>query len=376
MERLVCHDCQKEYPLASSHFRCTCGGLLDFQEDWPPVDPIAAGDGEGLWRFRAALPFGGAEDRALVASVSLGEGGTPLLPAGGAEPQLWLKADYYMPTLSFKDRGAVMLALAAKKFAFQEIAIDSSGNAACALAAYAARAGLTCHVFVPASASAAKLRQIRAHGAVLHAISGHRSDVAAAAMAAVTENNWYYASHVYNPLFYQGTKTYFWEILAQCAQRGVQPPQVYILPVGNGTLLLGAYQAFHELIHWGLLERFPHVVAVQAAACAPLYAAWRQGASVPLQITAEETVAEGIAIAAPPRGRQILAALREMNGEMVVVEDDAILAARADLAARGIYVEKTSAANYAAYRQLLACRPEFAKSRVVLPLCGAGIKSD
>ena len=147
------------------------------------------------------------------------------------------------------------------------------------------------------------------------------------------------------------------------------------MPVGNCTLLIGAYQAFRELIAWGLLDGFPRVIAAQAAACAPLYQAWIQGLDSPAQITARDTVAEGVAIAAPPRGAQILAALREMRGSIVAVDDAEILAARDALARRGMYVEKTSAVSYAAYLQVLRGEPALAAARVALPLCGAGIKS-
>jgi len=372
MYRLVCHECKRVYPADTPAFRCGCGGLFDLADDGQRVDLTRPYDGQGLWRFGPALPFRDAADQELVRAISLGEGMTPLIP-WGPESRLWLKADYYLPTLSFKDRGAVMLAVAARKAGQKEVLIDSSGNAGCALAAYAARAGLVCHVFLPDNVAKSKLRQVESYGALLHPIPGGRSAVSAAALEMAGTGQCYYASHVYNPLFYEGTKTYFFEVFIQL---GLTMPELFLLPVGNGTLLLGAYRAFRQLREAGYISAWPRVVMVQAAACSPLARAFAAGQAVPAPAEAAATVAEGIAIPAPPRGAQILEALRDMGGETVTVGDEEILSARSALALNGMYVEKTSAASFAAYRKLLRQQPELEECNAVLPLCGAGLKSD
>jgi threonine synthase len=295
-----------------------------------------------------------------------------------------------MPTLSFKDRGAAVLIAKAKELGVPRVIADSSGNAGTAIAAYAARAGIACDVYVPASASAKKLKQIAAHGGSVHAIPGSREDTAAAAVAAVEQEGIFYASHVYNPFFFQGTKTYAFEIWERL---GGSIPAVLVLPVGNGTLVLGAYYGFQDLLRAGLIKQMPRILAVQAEGCAPLAQAFQQGQDVASPVINAGTEAEGIAIAAPARSRQILATVRDTQGAIITVSDAAITSASAALAQRGFYVEPTAAAPYAgflAYRDAIlnnslpANQPPLFSvdphnktptEQVVIPLCGAGLKA-
>ena len=387
--RLLCSTCQREYDPASLAWRCVCGGLLDLapSEAQFPLSAIQSRPAT-LWRYREALPF--APEESAWQSVTMGEGMTPLVPLRPQEPQVLLKVDYQMPTLSFKDRGAAVLIAKAKALGVSRVIADSSGNAGTAIAAYAARAGIVCDVYVPASASAKKLKQIAAHGAAVHAIPGSREDTAAAAIAAVEQEGIFYASHVYNPFFFEGTKTYAFELWEQL---GGSVPSVLVLPVGNGTLVLGAYYGFQDLLRAGLIQQLPRILAVQAEGCAPLARAFQQGKEVAAPVVNAGTEAEGIAIAAPARSRQILAAVRETRGIIITVSDEAITSARATLAQRGFYVEPTAAAPYAgflAYHEavlnngLPADQPPLfsadlqSKSptaQVVIPLCGAGLKA-
>ena len=387
--RLLCSACQRDYDPASLAWRCVCGGLLyltPFEAQFP-LSAIQTRPAT-LWRYREALPF--APDDTGWQSITMGEGMTPLVLLHPQEPQVLLKVEYQMPTLSFKDRGAAVLIAKARELGVSRVIADSSGNAGTAIAAYAARAGIACDVYVPASASAKKLKQIAAHGASVHAIPGSREDTAAAAIAAVEQEGVFYASHVYNPFFFQGTKTYAFEIWEQL---GGSIPSVLVLPVGNGTLVLGAYYGFQDLLRAGLIEQMPRILAVQAEGCAPLAQAFQQGKDVAAPVVNTGTEAEGIAIAAPARSRQILAAVRNSQGAFIAVSDEAISSARAALAERGFYVEPTAAAPYAgflAYRDailknslpadqplLFSIDPD-SKSpteQVVIPLCGAGLKA-
>ncbi len=386
---LVCSECQRTYDPASRAWRCTCGGLLDLAgyEAQFPIMAIQARPAT-LWRYREALPFAAGYDG--WQQVTMGEGMTPLLPLYAQEPHILLKAEYLMPTLSFKDRGAAALIARAQESGVRRLIADSSGNAGTAIAAYAARAGIACDVYVPASASPKKLNQIAAHGASVHAISGSREETAAAAIAAVEREGIFYASHVYNPFFFQGTKTYAFEIWEQL---GWKAPAVLVLPVGNGTLVLGAYYGFRDLLRAGLIERMPRFLAIQAEGCAPLARAFQRGEAVAEPIINTGTEAEGIAIAAPARSRHILAAVRETQGAIITVSDTAITAARAALARHGFYVEPTAAAPYAGFLEYLAGmqsgrlpsnhQPVFSDDprspasgeQVVIPLCGAGLKA-
>jgi threonine synthase len=336
-----------------------------------------------LWRYREALPV------AEVAGLSMGEGMTPLLNGPG-RPGVAVKVDYLMPTGSFKDRGAVLLAtlaarvlLRAASLSVARMVADSSGNAGSAIAAYATRAGIGCDVYVPASTSAGKLAQLDAYGARVHRVEGTREDTAAAAAEAADQPGVFYASHVYNPVFLHGTKTYAFEIWEQL---GGRLPEVLLLPVGNGTLVLGCYLGCRELLAAGLIDRLPRIVAVQAAGCAPLAAAMRSGAAAPgeappgsknREVRGSGTVAEGIAIARPARGAQILAAVRDTGGDIVTVTDDQTRAACAELARSGLYVEPTSGVCWAALQAGLAGPvPEPGPvPYLVAPLCGTGLKS-
>jgi threonine synthase len=367
---LTCAACGRSYPLDELAWRCAgCGGVLDLAGFTPVVPPVSvlAQRRPTLWRYAEALPI------AEPADISLGEGMTPLVTAPG-DPGVMLKVDYLMPSGSFKDRGAVLLAALARRLGVPRMVADSSGNAGTAVAAYAARAQIACAVYVPAATSAGKVAQLRAYGATVHQIPGSREDTADAAAEAADRPGTFYASHVYHPFFLQGMKTYAFELWEQL---GGRLPATLVLPVGNGTLVLGAYLGCRDLLGRGLISRIPAIVAVQAAGCAPLARAFRDGQAEPAVIDGEPTIAEGIAIARPARGAQILAAVRDTGGTIVTVTDDQVSAAHAGLARTGLYVEPTAAACWAALQAGLidiSPRPDGGLSAIA-PLCGSGLKS-
>lgn len=364
---LTCVKCDNAHSLTSLAWRCAkCGGVLDltgFTPEPPALDTLA-GRPATLWRYSEALPI------AEPADITLGEGMTPLVTT--SRPGTLAKLDYLAPTGSFKDRGAVMLLALAKELGVSRVLADSSGNAGAAVAAYAARAGIACDIYVPASTSPGKFGQLRAFGAKVVAIEGSRADTAEAAAKAADAPDVFYASHVYHPFFLQGTKTYAYELWEQL---GGRLPRTLVLPVGNGTLVLGAHLGCRDLLARGLIERLPRIVAVQAAACAPLAEAFTQNAEVPADLDATEpTAAEGIAIATPARGAQILAAVRETGGTFVAVPEASITAAHAGLAREGLYVEPTSAVCWAALEGGLVKDTEDPED-IVVPMCGSGLKS-
>lgn len=345
-----------------------CGSPLDL--DFAPTPaPLKslAGRVNSLWRYAETLPL-------AAPSVSLGEGRTPLVEL---KDGVWAKLDFLMPTLSFKDRGAVMLAELALRLGPRQVLADSSGNAGTAIAAYCARASLPCTVYIPEGTSQKKLERMRAHGARLRVVEGDREAAARAAREAADEPGVFYASHVFNPYFLHGTKTYVHELWEDL---GGRLPEVLVMPVGNGTLLLGAALAIAELYAAGLIERRPALYAVQTAAVAPLAHAWEEGADDLVGVTPmAASIAEGIAIPRPPRARQILRAVRDSGGTFLTVTDDRIRHARLDLASRGLYVESTAAACWAAVREGAPEALPHSRLRsgdrtpvTVVPLCGAG----
>lgn len=347
-------------PAGSLEWACPlCRGPLDLDFSPTPAPLTSlAGRVNSLWRYAECLPL-------PLPAISLGEGRTPLVELTGG---VRAKVDFLMPTLSFKDRGAVVLAALAHRLGPDLVIADSSGNAGTALAAYCARAGLPCTVYVPAGTSAKKLEQIGAHGARLEVVDGDREATARAARAAADLPGTFYASHVHNPYFLQGTKTYVHELWEDL---GGRLPDALVLPVGNGTLLLGAALAVRELHAAGLIAKAPALYAVQAAAVAPLAAAWRAGADDLVGETpAAPTAAEGIAIPRPPRARQILRAVRDSGGAFLTVTEEQVAAAQRDLAARGLYVEPTGVACWAAVRD-----GALGEHSAVVPLCGAGART-
>ncbi|MFE0171410.1 threonine synthase [Streptomyces sp. NPDC059002] len=347
-------------PAGSLAWSCpVCRGPLDLDFSPTPA-PLKSLSGRvnSLWRYAECLPL-------PAPSISLHEGRTPLVELAGG---ISAKLDFLMPTLSFKDRGAVMLAALAQRLGPDRVVADSSGNAGTSVAAYCARAGLPCTVYVPAGTSSKKLEQIGAHGARLEVVEGDRESAAAAARAAADQPGTFYASHVHNPYFLQGTKTYVHELWEDL---GGRLPDALVVPVGNGTLLLGAALAVRELHAAGLIAKAPALYAVQSAAVAPLAAAWRaDAADLTGETPAAPTLAEGIAITRPPRARQILRAVRGLGGGFFTVTENQIRSAQLDLAARGLYVESTGVACWAAVRE-----GALGERTAVVPLCGAGAKT-
>nr|WP_254712112.1 pyridoxal-phosphate dependent enzyme [Streptomyces sp. TRM64462] len=360
-ETYLCPDCGVRSPVSELTWHCPrCGGPWDLDFTAAPVDRSAlAGRVNSLWRYEEVLPLPAVP----APHASLGEGRTPLVALTDG---VSAKLDYLMPTLSFKDRGAVLLAELASRLGARRVVADSSGNAGTAVAAYGARAGLDCTVYVPEATSPKKLEQIAAHGARLEIVPGDREATAQAARAAADEPGVFYASHVYNPYFLHGTKTYVYELWEDL---GGRLPDTLVVPAGNGTLLLGAALATAELHAHGLIPRRPALLAVQAAAVAPLAEAYAAGADTATAAPAAPTLAEGIAITAPPRARQILRAVRESGGGFRTVTEDQIRDAQRDLASRGLFVEPTSAVCWA------AVRAEPPAGSAVVPLCGAGAKT-
>lgn len=357
--RLICADCSAEYSADEPIWRCACGGLLDLRyqprfesDDTRPMS---------MWRFRRAIPI---RDDANI--VSMGEGYTPLITREIAGRTVHIKQEQLFPTGSYKDRGASVLVSKAKELGVTRVVEDSSGNAGCAIAAYCAAADIECHIYVPADTSPAKLAQIEAYGAALHLVPGSRSDTAAAVMEAAKTD--YYASHSWNPFFFQGTKTIAYEIVEQLGGRA---PDIVVLPVGNGTLLLGAAIGFTELRDAGLIDRVPRLIAVQAARCAPLAAQYNNQAVT----SPESTLAEGIAITEPIRGPQIIKAVRESGGRFVTVTEEEIIDALKQTARAGHYIEPTSAATIAGVKRWIEQENLPENTTIVTVYTGHGLKS-
>jgi len=333
--------------------------------DLPPFDRNAVEpERHNLWRYRHMFPFI-PEERYVV---SMGEGFTPLIETNIYGLAVRSKVEYMAPTGSYKDRGTAVLVSFLNAHGIKSVVEDSSGNAAASLSAYAARAGIKAQIFVPADASSSKLRQIEIYGAELHLVEGSRQAAAEAAQEAARKTC--YASHVYSPVFMTGLRTFAYEVAEQL---GWQAPDNLVFPVGHGTFLLGTYRGFQDLLAVGVIDRMPRFFAVQSWAYAPLFEAYRRGQDRVAPMERGDTIAEGIRIANPPRGRQVLEAIRQTGGTVLTVTDAEIVQAQHALARLGLFVEPTSAAAVAGLRKL--DRVLGPSEQTVVPLTGSGLKA-
>ncbi len=326
-----CEKCKKKYPMNSLSYRCECGGMFRLFKD--------------------------SSDE-YTKEISIGATQTDLMDFHVGRTDFLLKLENLQPTGSFKDRGAYTLINEIHKLGIKKIALDSSGNAGAAIAAYAAAADIDCTIYVPTNTSPDKLRQIRAYGAHIVEVEGGRMEACHAVKTNL--NGTYYASHVYNPLFFEGMKAMAYEIYHQL---GNQVPDYIFMPVGNGTMLLGLYYGFEEI------GRLPHFVPVQSKACAPLYEAFHKLPAAPKG----RTIAEAIRIETPKRLEEMLMAVKNSRGDVVAVDDEDILSAKELLGHRGVYVETTAAAALAgAIKVFKQGKPD--NYRVVIPITGSGMK--
>jgi threonine synthase len=320
-----------------------------------------------MWRYQALLPLG-----ADWLPVSMGEGATPLVLEELNGQQVHLKLEYQLPTGSYKDRGSSVLVTALRGMGVKRVVDDSSGNAGASLAAYCAKGGIACELCVPGGVPTPKLAQMAASGADVIEIRGRREYAALAAWAAAAHGA-YYASHVYSPFFQAGVETVAYEIWEQL---GGKAPAALLLPVGNGVLLLSAFQGFKRLHESGMVSRMPKLLAVQAEACAPIYHAFQSGQDRVESVKPVPTLASSIAIGLPARGAEVLAAVRSTGGQVMTVTETEIERARGSLARRGFYVEATSAVTIAALPYMSDLAPDLIPEKtLVVLLTGHGLKT-
>lgn len=356
--KVVCQTCGLPYPPTGAPYCCpACGGIFDYDSPLTFERPRPELAFPGLWRFRPT--FGMPADAPWV---TLGEGNTPLLWADAFGRRVAFKCEYANPTGSFKDRGTATLIAFLLQRGVEEAVEDSSGNAGASFAAYAARAGIRAHLFLPETASGPKRKQIEAYGATLTLVPGPRAAATQAAQRAA-QQGWVYASHAWLPFNLPGYATLAYELWEQM---GDEIGSV-VLPVGQGGLLLGVARGFQALCHAGLLRKPPVLIGVQAAACAPLLAR-AEGRTASL--CNEPTLAEGVRVAQPLRAAQVVDAVLHSGGRFVSVAEADILPGRDELARRGFYVEPTSALVWRALGMTLPLLPE----PVVAVLTGSGYK--
>ena len=329
--------------------------------------------GRGIWRWAELLPVRIPHNR-----LTLGEGDTPLVRVDRLGGQLGLENLYVKdestnPTGSFKARGLCMAVARAVELGVTAFSIPTAGNAGGALAAYAARAGVEAHVFMPADAPLFNQREVKTAGMDLRLVDGLINDAARLAAAEGAEKGWFDVSTFKEPYRAEGKKTMGLE-LAEAF--GWDLPDVILYPTGGGTGLVGMWKAFAELEALGWIgPRRPRMVVVQAEGCAPAVRAFEQGAARTELWQNAHTLASGLRVPALFADRLVLRAVRESNGTALAVSDEEISAAQRELArVEGIFAAPEGAATVAALRHLKAGGWVQPEERIVLFNTGSGLK--
>ncbi|HEU4507137.1 MAG TPA: threonine synthase [Pyrinomonadaceae bacterium] len=326
-----------------------------------------------MWRYREVLPV---ESDANI--VSLGEGWTPLLRAkklGKAVGvhELYIKDESQNPTQSFKARGMSAAVSMAKELGAKKLAVPSAGNAAGALAAYAARAGLKAFIFMPRDTPRANIVECEQTGAEVTLMDGLITDCGAEVARRKDAARWFDVSTLKEPYRVEGKKTLGYEL---AEQMNWELPDVIIYPTGGGTGLIGMWKAFAEMQEMGWIgSKRPRMVTVQAEGCAPIVRAFEQGNRFADEFPNAATTASGLRVPKAIGDFLILDALRQSGGAAVAVTDEELIAATREIgAAEGIFCAPEGAACLPALRLLVEDGFVNPADRVVLFNTGAGVK--
>ena len=379
LSHLECSKCGKAYDASQVLNQCACGAPLlvryDLELAMRHLRPHEMARRSGsLWRYHELLPVQKADN-----IVTLGEGMTPMLPLVKTGDylglnHLYLKDEGLMPTGSFKARGAAVGISRAKELGIHTITMPTNGNAGAAWALYAARAGICASIVMPEDAPEITRRECVASGADVHLVHGLISDAGRITNTAAAEKGWFDTSTMNEPYRLEGKKTMGFEIAEYFAW---DAPDVILYPTGGGVGLIGIYKAMLELRSLGWLEggRMPRLVAVQAAGCAPIVQAYKQGKTESEFWPHASTVAFGITVPKALGGFLVLEAIRETNGCAVSVTDEEILHWQRRLAREeGLFVCPEGAATAAAAARLTADGWIEHGERVVLLNTGTGLK--
>jgi len=325
---------------------------------------------KSLWRYREVLPLPSDVD-----PVSLGEGGTPLLRAErfADDVDLWIKDESLNPTQSFKARGMSVAVSMARYLGATRLAVPSAGNAGGALAAYAARAGLEAHVFMPRDTPRANIVECRELDAHVTLIDGLITDCAAEVGRHKAKEGWFDMSTLKEPYRIEGKKTLGYELAEQL---NWQLPDVILYPTGGGTGLIGMWKAFDEMETLGwIANKRPRMFAVQAAGCAPIIRAFEAGERIAAEFPNARTIASGLRIPKAIGDFLILNILRESNGGAIAIKDEEMIRVGREVGAReGLFVCPEGAACFAALKLLRRDKTIPAGQRVVIFNTGSGIK--
>ncbi len=379
VSHLSCSACHKQYDPNRLYNLCQdCAKPLLVHYDLTYVSQTLhkeslASRAANLWRYREVLPV---EQEANI--ITLGEGWTPLIHTHrlGKQlnmPRLYIKDESLNPTASFKARGMTAAVSMAKELGVKKLAAPSAGNAASALAAYAAQAGLEAHIFMPRDVPLANLIECQQCGAHVTLVDGLITDCGRIVAERKDQEGWFDVSTLKEPYRIEGKKTMGYELAEQLHW---ELPDVIFYPTGGGTGLIGMWKAFDEMEQLGWIgSKRPRMVTVQAEGCAPIVQAFASGAQTGAEITNPHTVAAGLRVPTAIGDFIILDILRQSGGTAVSVSDAELIAAAQEIgAAEGIFPAPEGAACLPALKVLLEQGAVAADERVVLFNTGSGLK--
>lgn len=360
----LCTECGKpllvRYDLAKASKTLTKASLLEREPS--------------LWRYREVLPVEDADN-----IVSLGEGFTPLLEARRLADTLPVKLNVFIkdegqnPTQSFKARGMTAAISMAKELGVKKVAVPSAGNAAGAMAAYAASAGMEANIFMPADTPRANVVECRQTGANVTLIDGLITDCGKIVAERKGAEGWFDVSTLKEPYRVEGKKTMGYELAEKF---GWTLPDVILYPTGGGTGLIGMWKAFDEMEQMGWIgSKRPRMISVQSATCAPIVRAFHAGERFAAEFENASTVASGLRVPKAIGDFLIIDAIRASGGTAVAVTDEELIAAVGEIgAAEGIFAAPEGAACLPALRKLIADGALEQGETVVLFNTGAGVK--
>lgn len=373
---LECSRCHETLSAEKPQTVCPkCAGALYVRYDLAPLKGIAHREQiakatsptgwTGMWRYRSVLPD--------VEPVTLGEGWTPMLRSR-RYPNVFIKEEGANPTGSFKARGLALGVTMARHYGLKKLAVPSAGNAAGALAAYAAAAGMEAHIFMPKDVPFANYVEAVLYGAKITLVDGLISDCGRMVAERKDKEGWFDISTLKEPFRVEGKKTMAYELVEQL---GWEYPAAVFYPTGGGVGLIGMWKAFGELeeLGWVRPGKRPRMIAVQSAGCAPVARAFQQGEKVSQMFQNAATFASGLRVPKPYGDYIMLDILRESGGVGVAFPDEQILASLKDWAKNeGIFLSPEGATATAAYDHLLSTGYLKPEDRVVLFNTGAGLK--
>jgi threonine synthase len=376
---LECSACGLKHEARRLHNLCSeCGKPLLVRYDLERAAASLTKEslparGANLWRYREVLPVEHDEN-----IVSLGEGFTPLLRAsriGGrlGLRELYIKDEGQQPTQSFKARGMAVAVSMAKELGAKKLAVPSAGNAAGALAAYAARAGLEAHIFMPRDTPRANVVECEQTGAQVTLMDGLITDCGAEIAQRKEAEGWFDVSTLKEPYRIEGKKTMGYELAEQFDW---ELPEVIVYPTGGGTGLIGMWKAFDEMEQMGWIgSKRPRMVTVQATGCAPIVRAFEEGKRFADEFPNAHTTASGLRVPRAIGDFLILDVLRASGGAAIAVTDEELILATKEIgAAEGIFCAPEGAACLPALRKLIDDKSVKPGERVVLFNTGSGVK--